>query len=64
EYRPRPQGRFHVQRGHMGAQFKAILLLGVIGKERFHFRKVAEKLRGSGMFDGNHDWEGKNQQLA
>lgn len=92
EYRPRPQGRFHLQQGHLGAFFKVILLLGVFGKERFHFwklffwtlirkprlfplaityaiyghhfRKVAEKLRGTGMFDGNGDWEEKNKQLV
>jgi hypothetical protein len=81
EYRPRPQGRLHLQQGHIGAFFKSILFLGVIGKERlqfwklffwslfikprlfplaityavygYHFRKVAEKIRGNGMFDGN-----------
>lgn len=79
EYRPRPQARFHLQQGYIGALFKSMLLLGVIGKERrhfwqlvfwsllrkprlfplaityavygFHFRKVAEQLRGCGMFD-------------
>lgn len=79
EYRPRPQGHFHLQQGHIGAFFKSILFLGVIGKERlqfwklffwsllrkprifplaisyavygYHFRKVAEKIRGNGMFD-------------
>jgi hypothetical protein len=87
EYRPRPQGRFHLQKGHLGALFKSILFLGVIGRERFHFwklffwslirkprlfplaityavygfhfRKVAEKIRGSGMFDGNDAWSEK-----
>jgi radical SAM superfamily enzyme YgiQ (UPF0313 family) len=81
EYRPRPQGRLHLQQGHIGAFFKSILFLGVIGKERlqfwklffwslfikprlfplaityavygYHLRKVAEKIRGNGMFDGN-----------
>jgi radical SAM superfamily enzyme YgiQ (UPF0313 family) len=88
EYRPRPQGRFHLQKGHIGAFFKSILLLGVIGRERlhfwklffwtlirkprlfplaityavygYHFRKVAEKIRGIGMFDGNDDWNEKS----
>lgn len=40
EYRPRPQGRFHLQQGHIGAFFKSILLLGVLGRERFHFWKL------------------------
>ncbi len=85
EYRPRPQGRFHLQQGHIGAFFKSILFLGILGKERlhfwklffwslfrkprlfplaityavygFHFRKVAEKLRGCGMFDGSEGWK-------
>ncbi len=39
-YRPRPQGRFHLQQGHIGALFKSILLLGVIGRERVHFWKL------------------------
>jgi len=81
EYQPMHLGKYHLQRGYVGALFKSILFLGVIGKERFHywklffwalirkprlfplaityaiygfhFRKVAEKFRGSGMFDGN-----------
>lgn len=81
EYRPLHLGKFHLQPGYVGALFKSILFLGVIGRERlyfwklffwslarcprlfplaityaiygFHFRKVAEKYRGSGMFDGN-----------
>ncbi len=92
EYRPRPQGKFHLQQGYLGAFFKAILWLGVFGKERFqfwklffwslirkprlfplaityaiygfHFRKVAEKLRGTGMFDGDGGWEEKDKQLV
>ena len=40
EYRPRPQGRFHRQPGHLGAFFKSMLLLGVVGKERLHFWKL------------------------
>jgi len=39
-YRPRPQGRFHLQQGYIGALFKSILLLGVIGRERVHFWKL------------------------
>ncbi|MHB8708180.1 MAG: B12-binding domain-containing radical SAM protein [Desulfuromonadales bacterium] len=88
EYRPRPHGRFHLQQGHIGALFKSMLFLGVIGRERlhfwklffwslfrkprlfplaityavygFHFRKVAEKIRGCGMFDGNETWTEKD----
>lgn len=40
EYRPRPQGRFHLQQGHIGALFKSMLFLGVIGRERLHFWKL------------------------
>ncbi len=78
EYRPLRKGKFHVQPGYVGALFKSILFLGVLGRERFHFwklffwslfrkprlfplaityaiygfhfRKIAESLRGSGMF--------------
>ncbi len=81
EYRPLHLGKFHLQPGYVGALFKSMLFLGVIGKERlyfwklffwtlirkprlfplaityavygFHFRKVAEKLEESGMFDGS-----------
>ena len=40
EYRPRPQANFHLQKGHLGALFKSMLFLGVLGKERFHFWKL------------------------
>jgi len=40
EYRPLPKGKFHLQHGYMGALFKSILFLGVIGRERFHFWKL------------------------
>jgi radical SAM superfamily enzyme YgiQ (UPF0313 family) len=81
EYRPLPLGKFRVQKGYVGAFFKSVLLLGVLGKERlyfwwlifwclfkkprlfpqaltyavygYHFRKIAEKIRGSGRFDSN-----------
>jgi radical SAM superfamily enzyme YgiQ (UPF0313 family) len=81
EYRPLHLGKFHIQPGYVGALFKSILFLGVIGKERlyfwklffwslarcprlfplaityaiygFHFRKVAETYRVSGMFDSS-----------
>ena len=84
EYRPLHLGRFHLQRGYVGALFKSILFLGIIGRERhhfwklffwslirkprlfplaityaiygFHFRKVAEKTKGSGMFAGKGAW--------
>jgi len=88
EYRPLHLGKFHLQRGYVGALFKSILFLGIIGRERvhfwrlvfwallrkprlfplaityaiygFHFRKVAEKYRASGMFDGNGAWVEKD----
>jgi len=87
EYRPLHLGKFHLQQGYVGALFKSILFLGVIGKERlqfwklffwslakrprlfplaityavygYHFRKVAEKIEGSGMFDGSGAWREK-----
>jgi radical SAM superfamily enzyme YgiQ (UPF0313 family) len=40
EYQPRALGKFHLQQGHLGALFKSILLLGIVGKERFHFWKL------------------------
>ena len=40
EYQPRRKGRFHLQDGHIGALFKSMLFLGVIGKERLHFWKL------------------------
>jgi radical SAM superfamily enzyme YgiQ (UPF0313 family) len=40
EYRPLPKGKFHLQQGYVGALFKSILFLGVIGRERFHFWKL------------------------
>ncbi|KIH76999.1 Radical SAM superfamily enzyme YgiQ, UPF0313 family [Geoalkalibacter ferrihydriticus] len=40
EYQPRALGKFHLQQGHLGALFKSILLLGIIGKERLHFWKL------------------------
>lgn len=79
EYRPQHRGKFHIQRGYIGALFKSVLFLGLLGRERFHFwklffwalfrkprlfplaityaiygfhfRKIAENMRGSGMFD-------------
>ncbi|HTP65605.1 MAG TPA: DUF4070 domain-containing protein, partial [Geobacteraceae bacterium] len=79
-YRPLRVGKFRIQRGYLGAFFKSVLFLGVIGRERvhywklffwalfrkprlfplaityaiygFHFRKIAEGIGGSGMFDG------------
>jgi hypothetical protein len=80
EYRPEISGKFRIQPGYIGALFKSILFLGIIGKERvhywrlivwtlvmkpklfplaitysihgFHFRKMAESLKESGMFMG------------
>ncbi len=81
EYRPQHLGKYHFQRGYVGALFKSMMFLGVVGKERFyfwklffwslirkprlfplaityaiygfHFRKVAEKIGGEGMFDAD-----------
>jgi radical SAM superfamily enzyme YgiQ (UPF0313 family) len=39
EYRP-PLRRFNLQPGYLGALLKSIMLLGVIGKERFYFWKL------------------------
>ncbi|HEY5973810.1 MAG TPA: B12-binding domain-containing radical SAM protein [Geobacteraceae bacterium] len=40
EYRPLHLGKFHLQRGYLGALGKSVLLLGVVGKERFQFWKL------------------------
>jgi radical SAM superfamily enzyme YgiQ (UPF0313 family) len=40
EYRPLHLGKFHLQRGYVGALFKSVIMLGVIGRERFHFWKL------------------------
>lgn len=40
EYRPLHLGKFHLQPGYVGALFKSILFLGVIGRERFHYWKL------------------------
>jgi radical SAM superfamily enzyme YgiQ (UPF0313 family) len=40
EYRPLYLGKFHLQPGYVGALFKSILFLGVIGRERLHFWKL------------------------
>jgi radical SAM superfamily enzyme YgiQ (UPF0313 family) len=39
-YRPQPQGPFRLKSGYIRAFFKSMLLLGVIGRERFHFWKL------------------------
>jgi radical SAM superfamily enzyme YgiQ (UPF0313 family) len=39
-YRPQPQGPFRLKSGYIGAFFKSMLFLGIIGKERFHFWKL------------------------
>lgn len=87
EYRPLHLGKFHYQQGYVGALYKSILFLGVLGRERlyfwklffwslfrkprlfplaityaiygFHFRKVAEKIKDGGMFEGNRAWDEK-----
>lgn len=40
EYRPLHLGKFHLQPGYVGALFKSMLFLGVVGKERLHFWKL------------------------
>jgi radical SAM superfamily enzyme YgiQ (UPF0313 family) len=83
-YRPLRLGKFRLQAGYVGALFKSIMFLGLIGKERlyfwklffwslarrprlfplaityaiygFHFRKVAEQIKESGMFAGS-SWD-------
>lgn len=40
EYQPRSEANFHLQQGHLGALFKTMLFLGVLGKERFHYWKL------------------------
>ncbi|MSN24952.1 MAG: DUF4070 domain-containing protein [Geobacter sp.] len=40
EYQPLHLGKFQLQSGYVGALFKSILFLGVIGKERFYFWKL------------------------
>jgi len=40
EYRPLPMGKIHLQPGYLGALFKSVMLLGVIGKERLYFWKL------------------------
>ena len=40
EYRPLHLGKFHIQPGYVGALFKSILFLGIIGRERFHYWKL------------------------
>ena len=39
-YQPHHLGKFHLQPGYVGALFKSILFLGVMGRERFHFWKL------------------------
>ncbi len=39
-YRPKYQVPFHMKSGYVGALFKSMFLLGVMGKERFHFWKL------------------------
>lgn len=40
EYRPLHLGKFHLQSGYIGALFKSILFLGVVGRERLYFWKL------------------------
>lgn len=40
EYRPLQQRKFHLQPGYIAALFKAMLFLGVLGRERLYFWKL------------------------
>lgn len=40
EYRPLSRGKFHLQRGYLGALVKSMLVLGVLGRERLQFWKL------------------------
>lgn len=40
EYQPLRMGKFHLQPGYVGAFFKSVLLLGIIGRERVHYWKL------------------------
>jgi radical SAM superfamily enzyme YgiQ (UPF0313 family) len=79
EYRPQYQGPLRIKSGYLGALFKSVLFLGIIGRERFqfwklfvwslvmrprlfplaitfaiygfHFRKITETIRWSGVLD-------------
>jgi radical SAM superfamily enzyme YgiQ (UPF0313 family) len=39
-YRPQSQRPFRIKAGYIGAFFKSMLFLGIIGKERYHFWKL------------------------
>jgi radical SAM superfamily enzyme YgiQ (UPF0313 family) len=79
EYRPQQRGPLRLKSGYLGALFKSVLFLGIIGRERFqfwklfiwslvmrprlfplaitfaiygfHFRKITETIRWSGVFE-------------
>lgn len=40
EYQPPRRGKFRIQPGYLGALFKSILFLGVLGRERFCYWKL------------------------
>jgi radical SAM superfamily enzyme YgiQ (UPF0313 family) len=40
EYQPQKSGTFHLKSGYCGALFKSLIVLGIIGKERFQFWKL------------------------
>lgn len=40
EYRPTVNGQFRIQQGYLGALFKSVLFLGVIGKERLQYWRL------------------------
>jgi hypothetical protein len=39
-YHPLPKGRFQLKPRDLGALIKSMLILGVIGKERFHYWRL------------------------
>ncbi len=40
EYQPLPGGKFRMKKDYFGALLKSMLILGVMGKERFHYWKL------------------------
>ncbi len=40
EYQPIPRGRFQIKAGYLRALLKSMLILGLLGRERFHFWKL------------------------
>ncbi len=40
DYRPLPRGKFQLKPGYLRALMKSMLILGVLGKERFHYWRL------------------------